>query len=113
MDIQIKTSDEQHLLVTLNGELDALGCQLLRPTLEQIVESGEPANVSLDLEQVSFLDSSGIGAIVFLFKRLKASGRGLEVIKVNGQPRELMKLLRIGSAIPVKTREEPSLRENG
>ena len=70
------------------------------PRLEQITGT-EHSNVELDLSQVSFLDSSGIGAIVFLYNRLKAQERSLMIVGVQGQPQELMKLLRIDSAIPV------------
>lgn len=89
------------LVVELKGEMDALGSVKIRPELEKIAEEGGPANVFLDMREVNFLDSSGIGAIVFLYKRLKVQGRNLEITGVNGQPRELMELLRLHKAIPV------------
>jgi len=88
------------LLIRLCGEMDASGCAEIRPELEQISHT-ENINIVLDLSQISFLDSSGIGAIVFLYKRLRARGRTLVIIGAQGQPQELMKLLRIDSAIPV------------
>lgn len=94
------TSDES-LLVELVGEMDAAGCADIRPTLEQLLEDAAEKNILLDLGQVSFIDSSGIGAIVFLFKRLKSKGQSLELTNVSGQPRELIELLRIDTAIPV------------
>ena len=89
------------LIVKLSGEMDALGCSQIRAELEEIANNEDHNNVALDLGQVSFLDSSGIGFIVFLFKRLKTQNRVLEVIGVQGQPQELMELLRIDSAISV------------
>jgi anti-anti-sigma factor len=53
------------------------------------------------MDQVSFLDSSGVGVIVFLYKRLKAQNRGFEIDGARGQPQELMELLRIDKVIPV------------
>lgn len=91
------------LIFKLSGEMDALACVQMRPSLEQIINTKHSNNVILDLSQVSFLDSSGIGAIVFLYKRLKAQDRTLVIVGVQGQPQELMKLLRIDSAIPVST----------
>jgi len=88
------------LIIKLNGEMDALGCATIRPALEKITNT-ENTKVTLDLNQVSFLDSSGIGAIVYLYKRLKAQDRTLLIAGVQGQPQELIKLLRIDSAIPV------------
>ncbi|MCF6255310.1 MAG: STAS domain-containing protein [Gammaproteobacteria bacterium] len=100
MDFECIDTTDGDLIVKLCGEMDALGCTKIRTELEQITNT-ENSNVSLDLSQVSFLDSSGIGAIVFLYKRLKAQGRTLIIVGVQGQPQELMKLLRIDSAIPV------------
>ncbi len=100
MDLECIDTPGGDLVVKLCGEMDALGCTKIRTELERITDT-ENTNVSLDLSQVSFLDSSGIGAIVFLYKRLKAQGRTLIIVGVQGQPQELMKLLRIDSAIPV------------
>jgi anti-anti-sigma factor len=100
MNLECIDTPSGDLIVKLRGEMDALGCTRIRPELEQITHT-ENINVVLDLSQVSFLDSSGIGAIVFLFKRLKAQDRTLVIVGVQGQPQELMKLLRIDSAIPV------------
>jgi anti-anti-sigma factor len=89
------------LIIQFQGEMDALGCAKLRPTLDQLVAEHAHNKVVLDLSEVGFLDSSGVGVIVFLFKRLKNAGGDLSIANVHGQPRELMKLLRIDSAITV------------
>ena len=88
------------LVINLSGEMDALGCSQIRPELENITQSSNH-HIILDINQISFIDSSGIGSIVFLFKRLKEQGRTMEIIGVQGQPQELIKLLRINSAIPI------------
>lgn len=100
MNIQGLTTSNSELIVKLSGEMDALGCSKIRPELEKIAQT-EHKQIILDLREVSFLDSSGVGAIVFLYKRLKVNNRKLSISGANGQPEELMKLLRIDSAIPV------------
>ena len=101
MNFEYTDSPGGDLIINLQGEMDALGCTEIRPSLERIVNTENNHDVILDMGSVSFLDSSGIGVIVFLYKRLKARGRALEIINVQGQPRDLMELLRIDSAIPV------------
>lgn len=88
-------------VLKLTGEMDALGCTHIRPELEQITNPENKNNIILNMNLVSFLDSSGVGVIVFLFKRLKSQGRTLEIVEVQGQPRELMELLRIDKVITV------------
>lgn len=94
-----------NLMVKLSGEMDAQGCTTIRPTLDKITELAQ-AHIVIDISKVNFIDSSGIGAIVFLFKRLKTQNRSLEIIGVQGQPKELMLLLRMDSAIPLQCMPE-------
>ena len=101
MNLEIINNPDEDLVVKLHGEMDAQGCSELRPELEQIANSETDRNVVLNMGQVSFLDSSGVGVIVFLYKRLKAQSRGLEIDGAHGQPQELMELLRIDKVIPV------------
>lgn len=101
MFIDYADSNEDQLEVTLSGEMDAQGCSEIRPQLDRLLDDAQHKDVALDIGAVSFIDSSGIGAIVFLFKRLKARGGALSLYNVQGQPRELIELLRIDTAIPV------------
>ena len=93
--------NNDELMVKLQGEMDALGCTHIRPELEQIASQQSGKHVIIDLSNVNFLDSSGVGVIVFLFKRLKAQSRTLEISAAQGQPQELLELLRIDQVIPV------------
>lgn len=100
MNIENIDATNGNLIIKLNGEMDALGCSKIRPDLEEVTNQ-QHLHTVLDLNKISFIDSSGIGAIVFLFKRLKEQGRSMEIVGVQGQPQELMRLLRIDAAIPV------------
>ena len=100
MKIEYVNSANGNLIINLDGEMDALCCSKIRPQLEAIADT-EHAHIILDINNICFIDSSGIGAIVFLFKRLKTQGRSMELIGVRGQPHELLTLLRIDTAIPI------------
>lgn len=108
MKIERINSECGDLVIKIHGEFDALGSSKIRPELEKVARQTEPENVFLDLTEVSFLDSSGVGAIVFLYKRLKEHSRKLKITGANGQPRELLELLRIHKAIPVVLRRDES-----
>ena len=99
--------DANNLEIRLNGDLDALGAKSIREDLEKIAEdTGTSQHVVLNLEDVPFIDSSGIGAIVFLFKRLKVQQRNMSITGVKGQPAELFRMLRVHKAIPTDMRDE-------
>ena len=78
----------------IRGELDALSAGELRPLLDRVVEEGR-RNVTVDLSQLRLVDSSGVGALVSLYKRVRASGGQGSFIKVTSQPLVIFKLLRL------------------
>jgi len=102
MNIEHFNTENNAINIKVTGEMDAHGCSQIANDLENLLNSDTVQHISLDIDNVTFLDSSGVGVIVFLFKRLKSSGGSLEISNVNGQPKELITLLRVSSVIPVK-----------
>ncbi len=94
------------VVLKFSGSLDAAAAKALRPDLDELAQ-GARSDVVVDLSAVDFIDSSGIGAIVFLFKRLAARGHALRLRGVRGQPLRLMEFLRISRVIAL----EPSAEE--
>ena len=91
--------DRQNVAVlVLSGNLDALTASTLKSEVELLVGGGSKACV-LDMTGVVLVDSSGIGAIIALFKRLRAVGGDLKVAGVAGQPKEIFDLLRLERAL--------------
>jgi anti-anti-sigma factor len=85
--------------LNLKNELDAFAIETLRDDFERLGNSGQ--DIDLDFAQVTFIDSSGIGALVFLFKRLRTTKCSLRLHGVQGQPLELIQYLRIDKSIQV------------
>ncbi|MFY7962868.1 MAG: STAS domain-containing protein [Elsteraceae bacterium] len=85
---------------SVQGSLDAASVTSLKEDFEALANNG--ADVVLDLSKTDFLDSSGVGAIVFLYKRLTAAGRRLELQGVDGQPLRLLEFLRVTSVVPIR-----------
>ena len=101
MKTELIITDCGDLVIELHGEFDALGSNEIRPTFDKVLHEKDPEHVFLDIHNVSFIDSSGVGAIVYLYKRLKENSRKLRISGAHGQPRELLELLRIHKAIPL------------
>ncbi len=74
--------------------LDALTVPEARAVVESLVERGG-IKVILDMSPVEVIDSSGVGVLVSLNKRLRALGGALRVVGVAGQPLEILKIMRI------------------
>lgn len=98
MDIQTTTFHSARVL-QLAGELDA---QSVNQVEQQFPTGlwGDSRYVAIDLTAVNFIDSSGVGMLVFLVKRLWAAGRQVCLVGLQGQPARLISMLRIEQSIP-------------
>lgn len=85
----------------ISGELDALTVPEIRAELDRIVAEGDE-RVVVDLAGLRLVDSSGVGAIVSLFKRVRAEGRQFEAVGVQGQPLQIFQVLRLDQVFRLK-----------
>ncbi|MGI9276788.1 MAG: STAS domain-containing protein [Endozoicomonas sp.] len=85
-------------VISLNDQFNADTVNDVRSHFDYLI--GECAgDVLVDMSSVKELDSSGIGALVFLYKRLKVENRQLALLGVHGKPDELLNMLRINQTI--------------
>ena len=81
-------------ILRIEGELDALSVVELRPLISQMGEE-QPPQMVVDLSRLRLIDSSGVGAIVALFKVVRAYGGNLVVDGVRDQPLAILRLLHL------------------
>lgn len=96
-----KTTCGTTTIVEISGELDATTVAELRPQLNAIADE-QPSRVEVDLSQLRLVDSSGVGAIIALFKRVRANGDAFAVTGVNGQPLSIFKVLRLDKVFDIQ-----------
>jgi len=90
--VQIDVSKEGDVVVvTVEGDLDANTSPDLRAKFEELIGQGENQYI-IDLAGVAFMDSSGIAALVNLFKRVRI---GAGDVKLCGIREEIMKIFRL------------------
>ena len=82
----------------IEGALDALTVRDIDPVIDAVVAS-KPKRVNLDLEALTLLDSSGVGAIISLFRRVAAGGGRLAVVRAHDQPLAVLKVLKLDRAL--------------
>jgi len=97
-------SNDTCLTISIAKEFDAEEARASRDHFEKIASNWQ-GDVIIDLNDVDFLDSSGIGAIVFLHKRLISRDCNLKLSGVGGQPQDVIKMLGVDRVIPTTLRE--------
>jgi anti-sigma B factor antagonist len=84
--------------IRLEGALDALTVREVHPLIDAVV-ADKPRRVTVDLDLVTLLDSTGVGAIVSLWKRVKAQGGQVVVVRAHDQPLAVLKLLKLDTVL--------------
>jgi anti-sigma B factor antagonist len=97
----IRTDENGESRLAIDGALDALTVRDIRPVIDAVV-ADQPRRVTVDLENLNLIDSSGVGAIVSLFKRVKANGGAVVVVGAREQPLAVLKLLKLDGVFGLK-----------
>lgn len=103
--MNVQALEKQDINFGISGYFDAQTVSALEDDFQALVDDSK-GRLFLDLSAVDFMDSSGIGSIVFLYKRLKVQNRELVLDGVNGQPARLIRSLRVDKTITTNFSEE-------
>ena len=95
MPIQFSRQDsDDETVLRIGGNLDVMTAPELVPTIDKLVDE-KRARVVVNLEELDLIDSSGVAAIVGLYKRCRANGGKVTVTGARDQPLAIFKLLRM------------------
>jgi stage II sporulation protein AA (anti-sigma F factor antagonist) len=104
--LKITTEIKQRtLIVRVEGELDMHVATMFRTTVEEALEKSGVKNLILNLADVTFIDSSGLGVILGRYKRISQQGGKMSAVQLQPQVEkifELSGLLRIMKLYPTE-----------
>ena len=86
------------VVVTVAGEVDIATVARLRERLSALAAGGLP--LVADLDQVSFIDATGLGALAAASRRAAACGVSLYVVCAQSQTRRLFRITGLDRQIP-------------
>lgn len=85
-------------IVHCSGRIVSDTTESLRATVKPLIVA-EGKTVVLDLTNVSYMDSSGLGAIIALYVSAKAAHSHLTVVNLNARLKELFSITRLGEVL--------------
>jgi anti-sigma B factor antagonist len=80
--------------LAVKGSLDINTAPQLAEEIDKIIAK-KPAKVSCDLSGLDLIDSSGVAALVKLYKGVRGSGGAVAITGARDQPLAIFKLLRM------------------
>jgi anti-anti-sigma factor len=91
MNISHQLLDKNVTLVRLSGRLDARTSPLVRSTLQNLLEN-EQLKIVIDLQEVPFIDSSGLAALVSGLRMARAKGGNIALSGAQSQAHIVFRL---------------------
>jgi stage II sporulation protein AA (anti-sigma F factor antagonist) len=101
------------LLVRLEGELDHHTAEELRGRVEQKLADGQVKHIVLNLELLTFMDSSGLGVILGRYKQVKANGGEMVVCAISSSVKRLFEMSGLFKIIRLEDSEQFALQTLG
>jgi stage II sporulation protein AA (anti-sigma F factor antagonist) len=101
------------LCVRLSGELDHHSADELREKATSAIESYGIRHIVLNLEQLSFMDSSGLGVILGRYKQIKQLHGEMVVCAISPAVQRLFDMSGLFKIIRLEPSEENALQRLG
>ena len=83
---------DRNLIIELNTELDHHNAEYIRNAADRIIDTKVIKNMVLDFNNVSFMDSSGIGVIMGRYKKIVFNKGRIGVININKNVDRILKM---------------------
>ena len=93
-----RTDQGEATSLRIEGSLDAISTPELRAVIDALVAE-KRKQITVDLSALRLIDSSGVGALVSLYKRARAYGGKVAVTGLRDQPLAIFKLLRLDKVL--------------
>ncbi|MCP3764037.1 anti-sigma factor antagonist [Domibacillus sp. A3M-37] len=106
MNISIDVQEqEQQTTIKLAGEIDAYTAPKLRETAFPYTEK-QGADIVIDLSGVSYMDSTGLGVFVGLFKSLNANNGTLKLVGLSDRLKRLFDITGLADIMNINSGSE-------
>ena len=109
LDLQrLPESNAQRLILRLNGKLSL-------ETVHNFIQTVRPesaAQLILDMRNVSFLDSAGVGALVQIFVHRRSLGQGFALTGLSKQSSAVVQVAGLTKLLPIHASLEEALAKH-
>lgn len=107
--MEIKTRQEGSISVlTLNGRLDLASGATLKETIKKLFEK-DTTSIHLNLADVEFINSSGLGALVSIMKEVRLLKGRLTLSNLASYVQEIFEITQLSHIFEIFATEEEAL----
>ena len=107
MDLKIRKNGEIYI-IDVNGEMDLYNSYKLKELVMKMLEKNVK-NFIINLEQVDYIDSSGIGALIYICSTMKKMNLKFAISNVHGSVKKVIELTKLIGYFPIANSVEEAL----
>jgi anti-sigma B factor antagonist len=110
MSLELRQREREGVtILDLSGRITAgEEATLLRERLREMAESGV-MRVVMNLKEVDYIDSTGLGGLVICYTTLKKAGGALKLLNLSKRNIELLVLTKLATVFEIFTEEQDSV----
>ena len=109
MNLEIQRRDKEGIaILDIKGRLVVGGATLLREKVNEEVVNNHN-QIILNLKEVDYIDSTGLGTMVICYTTLQKSGGGLKLVYLNRRNIELMLLTKLSTVFQIFGEEQEAV----
>ncbi|MFQ5844873.1 MAG: STAS domain-containing protein [Planctomycetota bacterium] len=110
MDVTREQVDESVLLV-ISGQIDMYSSPELRGELK-VALAGNPGRVVVDMEHVSFIDSSGLATLIEALQKMRQYRGQLRLCNLSAPVRGVFELSNLDQLFEIRSSREEALQDD-
>jgi anti-sigma B factor antagonist len=100
MNVKVVAQDDSAVLVALEGEMDLYTAKKLKSFVEDYFQKDQPPLI-LDCANLTYIDSSGVSALLHTFSLSKKAKRPVWFANVQGSVRRVIELTSLLGFLPI------------
>ncbi len=108
----MKLSDKKKdnfLIISISGNIVLEDTAKLKEFVEQYIEESTLAGIIINCNDVKFIDSSGLGLIVSIYKTLKSMGKKFALTGLHDSTMEIFTLTKLDKILTITENETTAL----
>ncbi|KUP06261.1 anti-sigma F factor antagonist [Bacillus coahuilensis m2-6] len=113
IDMEIREFGYIVMVIRLQGELDHHAAEELREKASNMIQDYQVKHIVLNMKQLSFMDSSGLGVILGRYKEIKQHNGEMVVCEVSPAVKRIFELSGLFKIVHLEATEEEALNRLG
>lgn len=108
MELKIRKNGANYI-IDVNGEMDLYNSYKLKELVMKMIEK-KVTRFIINLENVDYIDSSGIGALIYICSTIKKMGMKLVITNIHGSVKKVIELTKLMGYFPITPTIDEALR---